>query len=89
MEFKEQFPSLIGKELIIASELKEGFYIFNLKKLLEETCLDKARVKDEIEHITDRIICIPNYSGGETHVQYAYRYANLVKKVLKKKLGLE
>ncbi len=48
----------------------------------------KKKLKDEIEHVTDRIICIPNYSDKETHVQYAYRYAGMIKNVLKKKMEL-
>ncbi len=58
-------------------------------KRIHKDCIPKQKVKDEIEHITDRIICIPNYSEGETHVQYAYKYVGLIKKSLKKRLKLE
>ena len=48
----------------------------------------KKKLVDEIDHMTDRVICIPHYLDKETHVQYAYRYANLLKVALKKRMEL-
>lgn len=62
-------------------DTKHDFNEFQFKKWAELDELIK-----EIDCLTDRIICIPNYSDGETHVQYAFRYGKLMQKSLKKKL---
>ena len=69
----------------------EGLDSYNGEVKFKEEYVNKKWVAvddliKEIDVLTDRIICIPNYSDGETHVQYAFRYGKLMQKVLKDKL---
>ena len=78
---------------------KETVWSMNLKKEICSKCVSHDIVPvikrwvavdeliKEIDVLVDRIICIPNYSDGETHIQYAYRYAKFMREMLKKKFN--